>query len=184
MWFISTTNEPVQNLALLYASGNRTERSVCEGRGCCLRFRLYLQSNAVKLTHVVLHLLVCDTMELGCFITSSLAVRPDLVKKPVYSTAGSRKHPSASGIRARDLPLSRRTPYHQANEEVWVRGQWVSTVYRGDRVLTLSQHLGAGPGRHCGRRCTANTQPKIRSVLELYTHAVHSTDQQANNHPK
>ena len=29
-----------------------------------------------------------------------------------------RKNPCASGIRTRDLPLSRRTPYHQANEAV------------------------------------------------------------------
>ena len=29
-----------------------------------------------------------------------------------------RKNPGASGIRTRDLPLSRRTPYHEANEAV------------------------------------------------------------------
>ena len=29
-----------------------------------------------------------------------------------------RKNPGASGIRTRDLPLSRRTPYHKANEAV------------------------------------------------------------------
>ena len=29
-----------------------------------------------------------------------------------------RKNPDASGIRTRDLPLSRRTPYHKANEAV------------------------------------------------------------------
>ena len=30
-----------------------------------------------------------------------------------------RKNPVASGIRTRDLPVSRRTPYHLANEAVW-----------------------------------------------------------------
>ena len=35
-----------------------------------------------------------------------------------------RKNPGTSGIRTRDLPLSRRTPYHQANEAVtMIRGQ-------------------------------------------------------------
>ena len=33
-----------------------------------------------------------------------------------------KKNPGASGIRTRDLPLSRRTPYHSANEAVGGRG--------------------------------------------------------------
>ena len=33
-----------------------------------------------------------------------------------------RKNPGASGIRTRDLPLSRRTPYHKANEAVYIYG--------------------------------------------------------------
>ena len=34
--------------------------------------------------------LICDTMKLGCFPKRSLAMRPDLVKQPVYSAAGSK----------------------------------------------------------------------------------------------
>ena len=33
-----------------------------------------------------------------------------------------RKNPGASGTRTRDLPLSRRTPYHLANEAVYRQG--------------------------------------------------------------
>ena len=42
----------------------------------------------------------------------------------VTGMTGPRKNPGSSGIRTRDLPLSRRTPYHWANEAVAV---WKST---------------------------------------------------------
>ena len=43
----------------------------------------------------MIHSLAFDIMKSGCFPKSSLAVRPDLVKQPVYSAAGS--NPSRLG---------------------------------------------------------------------------------------
>ena len=40
-----------------------------------------------------------------------------------------RKNPGASGIRTRDLPLSRRTPYHKANEAVTRQTAKVGQVF-------------------------------------------------------
>ena len=67
--------------------------NVCEvrgrSRGTFSTFS-YNQNNAVKLTHVMLHSLACDSMKFGCFPKRSLAMRPDLVKQPVYRAAGSK----------------------------------------------------------------------------------------------
>ena len=42
-----------------------------------------------------------------------------------------RKNPGVSGIRTRDLPLSRRTPYHLANEAAHELGRKAYTKYTG-----------------------------------------------------
>ena len=53
-------------------------------------FSAFKLSNAVKLTHVMLHSLACDTTKFGCF------PERDLVKQPVHSAACS-KHPRLVG---------------------------------------------------------------------------------------
>ena len=58
--------------------------------GCQSLFRLFIASNAVKLTHVMLYSLACDTMKFGCFPKCCLAMRLELVKQPVYSTTDSK----------------------------------------------------------------------------------------------
>ena len=50
-----------------------------------------------------------------------------------------RKNPGASGIRARDLPLSRWTPYHYANEAVYLsQGRYQIHTCIVRKELTLS----------------------------------------------
>ena len=60
-----------------------------------------------------------------------------------------RKNPGVSGIRTRDLPLSRRKPYHQASEAV-----------SGDRLLCWS--LGTAYVRNGRGRNSANIEPGLQ----------------------
>ena len=60
-----------------------------------------------------------------------------------------RKNPAASGIRTRDLPLSRRTPYHLANEAVKRERE---TETETDRQTDLQTNKQTHRHRHTDRR--------------------------------
>ena len=57
----------------------------------------------------------------------------------VTGMTGPRKNPGASGIRTRDLPLSRRTPYHWANEAVC---KWKQSIVKSKKPLQWERRPG------------------------------------------
>ena len=72
-----------------------------------------------------------------------------------------RKNPVASGIRTRDLPLSRRTPYHKANEAVYSGERHSLYHFTNQAVpcyclfagcLTSQQHVSVPQGRICSEK--------------------------------
>ena len=75
-------------------------------------------------------------------------------------TRPRRKNPGASGIRTPDLPLSRRTPYHWANEAVVV-GEM--TLWGNKERYGQGQQRTEKDGRLWRRAisCSGRTQPRI-----------------------
>ena len=58
-----------------------------------------------------------------------------------------RKNPGASGIRTRDLPLSRQTPYHKANEAVCCVERTKAVPVGARMTVSTSEKGGEGRGR-------------------------------------
>ena len=81
-----------------YTSSNRNvhEVRVVSTIRCWCLFCFFKLSNGVKLTHLMPHLLLHNTVKFGSFLNCTLAMKPDLVKQPVYSAAGS-KPPKLGG---------------------------------------------------------------------------------------
>ena len=96
------------------------------------------------------------------------------------------KNPGASGIRTRDLPLSRQTPYHQANEAVrvgWGEGlPYLSLVKSfpmpactgASRSRTANPAKTVGPSRYhrminTAIACSGPIQRKWRNITPCYT---------------
>ena len=81
----------------------------------------------------------------------------------VTGTTWPRKNPSASGIRTRDRPLSRRTPYHQANKAVNKCSTTITISITKNRSR-IWQHASYTP-REPGKTASSPSPPPLLPYL-------------------
>ena len=104
---------------------SQQQASVSQGRICSDNFTCcHTQIEVADQTYYLTQSQYTDT---GPTSPSADRIMPDAWQGSHWSAnfqvtgmTGPRKNPGASGIRARDLLLSRRTPYHLANEAVYL----------------------------------------------------------------
>ena len=97
--------------------------SVSQGRICSDNFTCY--HTEIEVADQTFHLTQSQYTDTGPTSPSADPITPGAWQGSHWSAnfkvtgmTRPRKNPGASGIRTRDLPLSRRTPYHLANETV------------------------------------------------------------------